>query len=347
MDTKITGEFISLLRKEKNLTQKQLADKLNVSDKAISRWETGRGYPDIESLQALSDEFSVSINELLCGKRLETPAMVRNAEKVMAAAYIKRCTKKQHGRDIAIALAVSLVFIAVVSTVVFSILYKKVMGSPNCVIASDYSYMTLFGSRYVPLELDGAECELSSHLIDEAQVEGEVFIGKLLFGDQIYSVKQCANNDIVYLQTDYNPIVSNYYCLESKAEEYRNIARDTAYDRWSAEIWTEGGNTYNWELNGALKQTLINSEYKISSEIDCGWSRGEGDESVTVYSFQSDGPFRRAEGELLQKQGEYYWFDYDDIPATQDNGDFSGIRAYEIDDSHDKELDALFSYMFK
>lgn len=41
MDTKITGEFISLLRKEKNLTQKQLADKLNVSDKAISRWETG------------------------------------------------------------------------------------------------------------------------------------------------------------------------------------------------------------------------------------------------------------------------------------------------------------------
>lgn len=168
MDTKITGEFISLLRKEKNLTQKQLADKLNVSDKAISRWETGRGYPDIESLQALSDEFSVSINELLCGKRLETPAMVRNAEKVMAAAYIKRCTKKQHGRDIAIALAASLIFIAVVSAVVFSISYKKVMGSPNCVIASDYSYLTLFGKRYVPLELDGAECELSVLMIDEA-----------------------------------------------------------------------------------------------------------------------------------------------------------------------------------
>lgn len=41
MDPKKTGEFIALLRKEKNMTQKQLAEKLNVSDKAISRWETG------------------------------------------------------------------------------------------------------------------------------------------------------------------------------------------------------------------------------------------------------------------------------------------------------------------
>jgi transcriptional regulator with XRE-family HTH domain len=59
MDAKTTGQFISFLRKEKGMTQKQLSEKLNVSDKAISRWETGRGFPDIESLQALSCEFSV------------------------------------------------------------------------------------------------------------------------------------------------------------------------------------------------------------------------------------------------------------------------------------------------
>ena len=69
MDPKTTGQFISFLRKEKGMTQKQLSEKLNLSDKAISRWETGRGFPDIESLQALSNEFYVSINELLYGKR--------------------------------------------------------------------------------------------------------------------------------------------------------------------------------------------------------------------------------------------------------------------------------------
>jgi len=65
------GEFIAELRKEKNLTQKDLANELNVSDKAISRWETGKGFPDVDSLQALSKFFSVTINELLAGEKAE------------------------------------------------------------------------------------------------------------------------------------------------------------------------------------------------------------------------------------------------------------------------------------
>ncbi len=64
------GEFISALRKETNLTQKQLAEKINVTDKAVSRWETGKGYPDVTSLIALSEFFDISVNELLAGKRI-------------------------------------------------------------------------------------------------------------------------------------------------------------------------------------------------------------------------------------------------------------------------------------
>lgn len=70
MTSKECGEFISLLRKETNLTQKQLAEKINVTDKAVSRWETGKGYPDITSLIALSEFFDISVNELLAGKRI-------------------------------------------------------------------------------------------------------------------------------------------------------------------------------------------------------------------------------------------------------------------------------------
>lgn len=67
MTAKECGGFIQTLRKEKNLTQKQLAQAINVSDKAVSRWETGKGYPDISSLIALSAFFDVSVNELIAG----------------------------------------------------------------------------------------------------------------------------------------------------------------------------------------------------------------------------------------------------------------------------------------
>ncbi len=71
MDAKSCGSFIAELRKEKNLTQKELGDSLGVSDKAISRWETGKGYPDVASLVDLSEFFEVSVNEILAGKRVE------------------------------------------------------------------------------------------------------------------------------------------------------------------------------------------------------------------------------------------------------------------------------------
>ncbi|MBR0341774.1 MAG: helix-turn-helix transcriptional regulator, partial [Oscillospiraceae bacterium] len=73
MNTEKTGEFIAELRKEKQLTQSQLATAIHVSDKAISRWETGRGLPDIENLAALSDYMDVSIAELIRGEKISEP----------------------------------------------------------------------------------------------------------------------------------------------------------------------------------------------------------------------------------------------------------------------------------
>lgn len=69
MNPKDSGVFIALLRKENDLTQKELAQKINVSDKAVSRWETGKGYPDVNSLVALSELFNVSVNEILSGEK--------------------------------------------------------------------------------------------------------------------------------------------------------------------------------------------------------------------------------------------------------------------------------------
>lgn len=83
MDQGLTGRFIAQLRKEKNLTQKELADKLGISDKTVSKWETGNGMPDVSLLQPLCEELSVNLNELLSGERLSEESYNGKAEENM------------------------------------------------------------------------------------------------------------------------------------------------------------------------------------------------------------------------------------------------------------------------
>ena len=77
MDTNATGNFIAERRKQKGLTQKELSERLHVSDKAVSRWETGKGFPDTSLLKPLSDILEVSVSELLSGKLIEEDTDVR------------------------------------------------------------------------------------------------------------------------------------------------------------------------------------------------------------------------------------------------------------------------------
>lgn len=64
----ITGSLIKRLRENKKLTQLELAEKINVTDKAISKWETGRGYPDISLVESLAKALGVSVIELFSGE---------------------------------------------------------------------------------------------------------------------------------------------------------------------------------------------------------------------------------------------------------------------------------------
>ena len=95
------NEKLQQLRKKNNLTQEQLAEQLFVSRTAVSKWESGKGYPNIESLKSISKLFSVSIDDLLSGDELISLAECENRSNikkvyglmggiidVMAAAFI-------------------------------------------------------------------------------------------------------------------------------------------------------------------------------------------------------------------------------------------------------------------
>ena len=80
MDLAKTGKFIAEKRKAKKLTQMQLAEKLMVSEKTISKWECGKGFPDTTLMLPLCEILEISANELLCGKTLSNEDFKNTAD---------------------------------------------------------------------------------------------------------------------------------------------------------------------------------------------------------------------------------------------------------------------------
>lgn len=82
MDTYLTGAITKQLREQKHLTQAELAGKLAVSDKAVSKWETGKGYPDISLIEPLSAALGISVIELLSGVNVSNQNRSGNMKKI-------------------------------------------------------------------------------------------------------------------------------------------------------------------------------------------------------------------------------------------------------------------------
>ena len=78
MDNKRFGEFISALRKEKGWTQAELAQKLNITDKAVSKWERGLGFPDIKTIEPLAGALGVSVLDIMQSEHITDDVISRN-----------------------------------------------------------------------------------------------------------------------------------------------------------------------------------------------------------------------------------------------------------------------------
>ena len=95
MDQIKIGKFIAQLRKEHNLTQQAMGEKIGVTNKTISRWENGNYMPDIEMLLILSKLFGVTVNELLSGERLTEELYIERAEENIVAAFRESCFNRK------------------------------------------------------------------------------------------------------------------------------------------------------------------------------------------------------------------------------------------------------------
>ena len=88
LDAKVFGAYIAAIRKEKGLTQSQIAEKIHVTDKAVSKWERGAGLPDINNIEALAEALDVSLTELIqCKKQEDCFIKTEDVSNIIRAAF--------------------------------------------------------------------------------------------------------------------------------------------------------------------------------------------------------------------------------------------------------------------
>jgi len=114
MNQEKIGKFIAQCRKGKQMTQAQLAEKLNVTDKAISKWETGKGMPDSSIMLELCDLLGISVNELLSGEVLSMENYKVKAEENLIELQEKRSKAEKGFKKLSIVLAIIVIISAIV-----------------------------------------------------------------------------------------------------------------------------------------------------------------------------------------------------------------------------------------
>lgn len=105
MDQTEIGKFIAKCRKEKNLTQAQLAEKLNITDRAVSKWETGKSMPDSSIMLALCEILGITVNELLSGEKVDMESYEKKADENLIT--LKRKDENNMTRNVIISMIFS------------------------------------------------------------------------------------------------------------------------------------------------------------------------------------------------------------------------------------------------
>ena len=148
MDSIKIGKFIAMQRKQLSMTQQNLADKLAITNKAVSKWETGEGYPDISVLPALAEILNVTVDELLNGEKSNSNIKVDNPycikENTQQANYILDSSIRHFGNNYLISLAI--VLLGIIASILGLKLYEgyDYISLPYGIIVYESLFYSIF-----------------------------------------------------------------------------------------------------------------------------------------------------------------------------------------------------------
>ncbi len=213
MDCQKIGNLILKIRKEKQMTQKEIADKLNISDKTISKWERGLGCPDISLLIPLSEILEISLYELLGGEKISKESQEK-VDKVIKDT-IQASAKRRMKDKIIDGVINTILLVTLLSALVFLFIlffgqdmYQRFSYKPDSIKISDFvEYKEFLDENNCKLSLEEYECGTNGN-INYNVIYG--LVSKL----PMLEVKQ--NKGIYRINQTDNQISYNYYKLSEK-----------------------------------------------------------------------------------------------------------------------------------
>ena len=167
MDQIKIGKFIAQIRKERNMTQLDLANILGVTDRAISKWENGRGMPEISLIKPLCDALSISVNELFCGERISDEHFTVKAEENIVNTLTYSKNKIIKTRIILISILVSILLVITLISTLFAIDIDRMRNNEPV-------FFSTWGIDYTPpIDLQDEEIEyaIRNYLVEQGDNE--------------------------------------------------------------------------------------------------------------------------------------------------------------------------------
>lgn len=223
MDQIKSGKFIAEIRKEKGLTQKQLAESLGISDKTISKWERGNGMPEVSLMMPLCEVLEISVNELLSGERLTAEQYSGKAEENMMVLIREKGQKESVGILFSwIGIAAVILFLYLMGTALqvnpgyyfdlanlFFLLGITIIMLLASRMARDF--FKAFGFVFRKVENVHTEelekAEQAVRFVETVQIRGAFLIGTFVMLDLLHLENFGSNMSIVVLDFFYAAVV--------------------------------------------------------------------------------------------------------------------------------------------
>ncbi|MDO5555718.1 MAG: helix-turn-helix transcriptional regulator [Clostridia bacterium] len=213
MNQREIGKFISELRKNKKMTQEELAEKLGVNNRTISRWENGNNMPDVSLYKPLCEELDITINELLSGKRLNAKEYQENLEENIVNT-IDYSSKKINKKNNIIFLTIFIIVLLIASLGILFLIDTNRMRNNKPVVFSTWGY------DYVPpinLNVELLERTIRDYFLLRAKTESRNLNNEKSFiSTKTYLIKE----------VDYDTTIVYMWVLNITYYEDNNIIKE-------------------------------------------------------------------------------------------------------------------------
>ncbi len=279
MNQEKIGKFIAECRKNKKLTQQDLAEKLNVSDRTIGNWENGRNMPDLSLFKPLCDELDITINELLSGEKIKKEVYQEKFEENIINTIDYSSKKiKEKSKIISIILIVLGILITIISIGIFP--SESSWGSVYSILGGIISVIGVGGFTKKLPPLKRVVCNFAYFIIYVVILFMIDYIGVIYIhqAPRFCYEKEYGDNMIIYRTGLYNVYrinpntKSEYYIVDTKKEYTEETLPITPFNREEKGIdkLIKYKNKYigNNSNDGNLIHQLPLSEYGYTFQID-------------------------------------------------------------------------------